>query len=88
MNTDLSGDGRGCGWYRVTVKANELYKKRFCTPLAGRKTILGVLVFLLWPPATYTQIVYSVSHWRLGTVAVVAVVLPTVYIIREPPSGW
>ena len=32
--------------------------------------------------------VYSVSHWRLGKVALVAVVLFTVYIIREPPSGW
>ena len=33
--------------------------------------------------------VYSVLHWRLGKMAlVVAVVLPTVYIIREPLSDW
>ena len=32
-------------------------------------------------------VVYSVLHWRLGKVALVAVVLPTVYLIRESPSG-
>ena len=31
--------------------------------------------------------VYFVLHWRLGKVALVAVVLSTVYIIREPPSS-
>ena len=58
-------------------------------PLAGRKTILETLVLPVRPPATSTLMVYSVLHWRLDKVAlVVAVVLPTVYIIREPPSGW
>ena len=32
--------------------------------------------------------VYFVLHWRLGKVTLVAVVLFTVYTIREPPSGW
>ena len=31
--------------------------------------------------------VYLVLHCKLGKVVLVAVVLSTVYIIREPPSG-
>ena len=57
-------------------------------PLVGRETILGVLLVSFRPLLVYIQIVYSVSHWRLGKVVLVAVVLFTVYIIREPPSGW
>ena len=58
-------------------------------PLDGRETILKALVLLVTPPLAYTQMVYFVSHWRLGKVAlVIDVALPAVHIIREPPSGW
>ena len=60
-------------------------------PLAGRKTILGILTLFLAPillPAK-TEMLYFVSHWRVGKVAlVVVVVLPTVYSTVEPPSDW
>ena len=57
-------------------------------PLIGREIILGLLLVSFRPLLVYSQIVYSVSHWRLGKVVLVAAVLFTVYIIREPPSGW
>ena len=68
------------------VNSMEGYK--MCIPLAGRETILKTLALLIRPLLALTQMVYFVLHWRLGKVALVAVVLPTVYIIREPPSGW
>ena len=89
-SSDISGSSRSWRWCSVT-NYNKLYKmhRDMCLPLAGRKTILGALVLLIWPPLAWTQMVYSVLHWRLGRVALlVAVVLPTVYIIREPSSGW
>ena len=57
-------------------------------PLVGRETILGVLLVSFRPLLVYIQMVYSVLHWRLGKVVLVAIVLLTVCIIREPPSGW
>ena len=57
-------------------------------PLVGRETILAVLLVSFRPLLVYIQIVYSVSHWRLDKVVLVAVVLFTVYIIRGPLSGW
>ena len=57
-------------------------------PLIGREIILGLLLVSFRPLLVYSQIVYSVLHRRLGKVVLVAAVLFTVYIIREPPSGW
>ena len=58
-------------------------------PLAGRETVVErdlLLPVLL--PLGWTQTVYFMLHWRLGKVALAALVLSTVYIIREPLSGW
>ena len=57
-------------------------------PLAGRETNMETLLVSFRPSLERTQMVYFVLHWRLGKVTLVAVVLSTVYIIREPPSGW
>ena len=74
----------------VVQLASQQYGKLYNIhiPLAGKETILETLVILLRPPLAETQMVYFVLHWRLDKVALVAVVLSTVYIIREPPSGW
>ena len=73
-----------------TVVCYMVYKRLHykCLPLAGRKTILETLVLIVCPPLEETRTVYFMLHCRLGKVALVAVVLSTVYIIGEPPSGW
>ena len=57
-------------------------------PLAGRDTTVARLLVLVVPFLATTLMVYCVLHGRLDKVALVAVALSTVYIIREPPSGW
>ena len=57
-------------------------------PLAGRDTTVVRLLSLVLRPSATTLMVYCVLHGRLDKVALVAVALSTVYIIREPPSGW
>ena len=86
----VGGAGVVVEWY-IQVTANMQLCGRLQNmyiPLACRETILETLVLLLRPPLALTQMVYFVSHWRLDKVALVAVVLSTVYIIRKPPSGW
>ena len=75
--------GAGVVYYSINC-INRLHYKYI--PLAGRETVVErafLLPFLL--PLAWTQMVYFVLHWRLGRMALVAVVLSTV--IREPPSG-
>ena len=52
LNSDISGSGRGWRWYSVT-NYSKLYESlhNMCLPLAGRETILGVLVSFIWPPS-------------------------------------
>ena len=58
-------------------------------PLSDKEVILWTLVLALWLPLALTQMSYFVLHWRLGKVVLTAiVVLPTVYFVTEPPSGW
>ena len=56
-------------------------------PLGGTETTLRTDALTVLLLLEETQMVYFVLHWRLDKVALVAVVLSTVYIIREPPSG-
>ena len=83
MVTSVEVGGAGVVYYSIN-RLNHKY-----IPLAGRETVVeGDLLLPVPLPLARTQTVYSVLHWRLYKVALVTVVLPTVYTIREPPSGW